>query len=83
MRGFIGWYVRRELKRWRGRFSRHKGDILQWLSAVIVLIGVYCEYKLKADFYYVMITSGALLWGIAQKINHPKKKRSKRRGFWA
>lgn len=55
-------------KLWR----KYRGDILQWVSAVIVLTGVYCEYKLKADFYYVMITAGALLWGISQKIKHPK-----------
>lgn len=63
MRGLISKYM---------RFKRHKGDILQWLSAAIVIVGVYCEYKLKADFFYVMITGGALLWGVAQKIKHPK-----------
>ena len=56
----------------RRLWKQHRGNILQWLSACIVLAGVYCEYTLKADLYFVMITTGAFLWGVAQKIKHPK-----------
>jgi len=69
MRGLISWYA----------WKKYKGDILQWLSAAIVLIGVCCEYKLKADLYFVMITTGALMWGVAQKINHPSRSKRLRR----
>jgi len=63
----------------RYAWKKYKGDILQWVSACIVLIGVCCEYKLKADLYFVMITTGALMWGIAQKINHPRSNKKWRR----
>jgi len=48
-------------------------EIGQWVSAGMVLAGIVCEYVLKADIFYLLITCGALFWGVSQKVKHPSK----------
>lgn len=49
-------------------------EVGQWVSAVMVLAGVVCEVVLKADFIYLLVTCGALFWGVSQKVKHPRKR---------
>lgn len=62
------------MKRILRSVSKHRGEYLQWISASMVLIGVFCEYRFKADLYFVLITTGALFWGVAQKLKHPTQR---------
>lgn len=50
-------------------------EIGQWVSAVIVVGGVVCEYLYKADLFLLVITTGVFSWAIVQKLKHPSRKR--------
>lgn len=50
-------------------------EVAQWATACIVIAGLVLELKLKADWCYTVITGGAILWAIIQKIRHPHYKK--------
>jgi len=49
------------------------GEIGQWVSAAMVTAAAVVEYITKADVFYLIITCGAIVWGVTQKVKHPRR----------
>lgn len=48
---------------------RKRAWLGQWLAGFIGAAGLGCEIAYGADLYYILITGGALLWGITTKLS--------------
>lgn len=50
-------------------------EVGQWVSAAVVMGGVAFEIIVRAHWIFSIITGGACLWGIVQKLKHPTPKK--------
>lgn len=53
-----------------GRGVFKVGEIGQWVGMAASIVGLILELIAKADYGYVVLTGGSLVWSIATKVKY-------------
>ncbi len=46
------------------------GEIGQWVGMAVTIAGLVIEAITKADYGYIVLTGGSLMWGVFTKVKY-------------